>query len=61
MIVPPRRTAVLSEMAAIAPTQRDRHLKCIAEKGRLAWQKTSGYSRHVKWQLGDGSKSSVTA
>jgi hypothetical protein len=37
MIVPPRRAAVLSEMAAIAPTQRGRHLKCIAEKGRPAW------------------------
>src|SRR5580693_6802126 len=29
VIVPPRRTAVLSDQAAIAPTQRDRHLQCI--------------------------------
>jgi hypothetical protein len=34
--LPPHRTAVLSDAAAIAPTQRDRHLKCIAEKG-AAW------------------------
>ena len=39
VIVPPRRTAVLSEVASIAPKQRDRHPKCIAEKGRMGWQK----------------------
>jgi hypothetical protein len=39
VIVPPRRTAVLSEMASIAPKQRDRHPKCIEEKGRMGWQK----------------------
>ena len=33
VIVPPRCTAVLSDKAA--PTQRDRHLQCIAEKGRM--------------------------
>jgi hypothetical protein len=31
VIVPPRATAVQSEMAETAPTQRDRHLQCIAE------------------------------
>ena len=35
VIVPPRCTAVLSEQAATAPTQRDRHLQCIAERGRM--------------------------
>ena len=44
VIVPPRRTAVQSDIAVIAPTQRDCHLECIAEKGRTAWQKTSGYN-----------------
>ena len=39
VIVPPRITAVPSDTAATAPTQRDRHLQCIAEKGRMAWQK----------------------
>ena len=70
VIVPPRRTAVLSEMAAIAPTQRDRHLECIAEKGRMGWQKASGYSRRAKveaaigrWKqvIGDGLRSRIDA
>jgi hypothetical protein len=43
VIVPPRATAVLSATADTDPTQRDRHLQCIAEKGRMGWQKTSGY------------------
>src|SRR3954447_12261271 len=44
VIVPPRSTAVPSETAATAPTQRDRHLQVIAEHGRAAWQKASGYT-----------------
>ena len=44
VIVPPRSTAALSETAATEPTQRDRHLQCIAEKGRMGWQKASGYN-----------------
>ena len=35
VVVPPRANAVPSEAAASAPTQRDRHLRCIAERGRL--------------------------
>jgi hypothetical protein len=27
-----------------APTQRDAHLRCIAERGRMGWQRTSGYN-----------------
>ena len=48
MIVPPRRTAVLSDKAATAPTQRDRHLQCIAATSRRAWQKASGYNKRSK-------------
>jgi IS5 family transposase len=44
IIVSPRATAVLSETAETAPTQRDIHLQGIAEKGRMGWQKTSGYN-----------------
>jgi DDE family transposase len=44
VIVPPRATAVLSETAETEPTQRDRHLQGIAEKGRIGWQKVSGYN-----------------
>ena len=36
VIVPPRNAAVPSGMAVIAPKQRDRHLQCVAEKGRMA-------------------------
>ncbi len=42
IIVPPRSTAVPSETAETAPTQRDRHLHSITERGRAAWQRASG-------------------
>jgi hypothetical protein len=44
VIVPLRSSAVLSETAETAPTQRDRHLQLIAERGRMSWQKASGYN-----------------
>src|SRR3982750_2495852 len=47
VVVPPRRDAVPSETAEIAPTRRDRHLRSIAEHGRMGWQKTSGYNRRA--------------
>jgi hypothetical protein len=47
VIVPPRSTAVLSEMMETTPTQRDRHLQSIAEHGRMGWQKRSGYNRRA--------------
>jgi hypothetical protein len=65
VIVPP---AVPSSMAQTAPTQRDRHLRCIAEKGRMAWQKGSGYNQRAKveatigrWKqvIGDGLHSRI--
>ncbi len=66
VIVPPRSTAVPSETAATAPTQRDRHLQCITEHGRAAWQKASGYNirsrveatiGRFKQVIGDGLRS----
>ena len=48
IIIPPRSTAVPSETAATAPTQRDRHLQDIAEHGRAAWQRASGYTRRAR-------------
>ena len=48
VIVPPRSTAVPSEMADTAPTQWDRHLRFIAEHGRAAWQKASGYTTRAR-------------
>ena len=44
VMVPPRANAVPSAAAERAPTQRDAHLRCIAERGRLGWQKASGYN-----------------
>src|SRR3954467_13921410 len=39
VIVPPRATAVPSDAADTAPTQCDQHLKQIAERGRMGWQR----------------------
>ena len=44
VVVPPRVNAVPSAAAEITPTQRDRHLRCIAERGRMGWQRVSGYN-----------------
>jgi hypothetical protein len=66
VIVPPRSSAVLSDAAETAPTQRDRHLLCIAEHGRTAWQRASGYNWRAlvesdvsRWKrvIGDGLRS----
>ena len=35
VIVPSRSSAVPNQTAETAPTQRDRHLQLIAEKGRM--------------------------
>jgi transposase len=42
VIIPPRATAVPSE---ITTTQRDEHLVAIAKHGRMGWQRSSGYNR----------------
>jgi hypothetical protein len=44
VIVPPRSSAVPSAMAKTAPTRRDEHRRTIAERGRMGWQKASGYN-----------------
>src|SRR6516164_1937672 len=44
VIVPPRSSAVPSAAAETAPTKRDRHLQLIAERGRMGWQRVSGYN-----------------
>jgi len=45
VIIPPRSTAVPSSTAETAPTQRDRHLRMIQERGRRGWQKAMNYGR----------------
>jgi hypothetical protein len=47
LIVPPRSTAVPSEMIKSAPKQRDRHLQSMAKHGRMGWQRRSGYTRRA--------------
>jgi hypothetical protein len=54
VIVPPRSTAVPSGTAATEPTQRDRHLQGIAEKGRIGWQKMSGYNKRSRVEAAIG-------
>ena len=54
IIVPPRSTAVPSEAAETEPTQRDRHLQSIAEHGRAAWQKASGYTKRARVEAAIG-------
>jgi hypothetical protein len=54
VIVPPRSTAVLSGTAESAPTQRDRHLQHIAQHGRRAWQKASGYTTRARAEAAIG-------
>ena len=66
VIVPPRASAVPSDTAETAPTQRDEHLRCIAERGRMGWQRASGYNIRAlvesdisRWKrvIGDGLRS----
>jgi hypothetical protein len=61
VVVPPRATAVPSETATSEPTQRERHLQSIAEKGRIAWQRMSGYNKRSRVEaiIGRISKSSA--
>jgi hypothetical protein len=47
VIVPPRSSTVPSDTAETAPTMRDRHMQNISERGRMAWQKTSGHHWRV--------------
>ena len=48
VVVPPRVDAVLSATADTDPTQRDCHIQRIAEKGRMAWQRDSGYNNRAR-------------
>ena len=47
VVVPPRRDAVPSGAAETAPTQRDRHLRSIAERGPHGLAESSGYNRRA--------------
>ncbi|CAA9374205.1 MAG: Transposase [uncultured Nocardioidaceae bacterium] len=66
VVVPPRSSAVPSDTVETAPTQRDGHLQSIAERGRMGWQRASGYNWRAlveadvsRWKrvIGDGLRS----
>jgi transposase len=44
VVIPPRSSSVVTTNAD-CQTIRDRHVQLIAEKGRMAWQKTTNYGR----------------
>jgi hypothetical protein len=46
VVIPPRSTAVPSGKPS-SPTQRDRHLAMITERGWLAWQAATGCGRRA--------------
>ena len=54
LIVPPRCTAVPSDTAETAPTQRDRHLQFIAGHQRAAWRKASGDTKRARAEAAIG-------
>jgi hypothetical protein len=45
---------VLSETVETVPTRRDGHLESIAEKGRIGWQKASGYAKRSRVEAAIG-------
>jgi Transposase DDE domain len=66
VVVPPRSSAVPSAAAETEPTQRDAHLRCIVQRGRMGWQRASGYNWRAlveadisRWKrvIGDGLRS----
>lgn len=45
VIILPPKTAVASPQSVLVPPVRDRHIAEIQTKGRMAWQKSSGYNK----------------
>ena len=54
VLVPPCKGAVPGSDATSSPTQRDRHILEIDERGRMHWQKASGYNRRSKVEASIG-------
>jgi len=54
VIIPPPKTAVQSPQSALNPSVRDRHIAEIETKGRMAWQKSTGYNQRsrIETQMG---------
>src|ERR1035437_8766689 len=47
VIIPPHVTALLSAEAERNPSQRDRHILSIADRGRLGWQEETDYGQRA--------------
>jgi hypothetical protein len=45
---------VPSETAQSESTRRSRDLECIAEKGKIGWQRVSGYNKHSRVETAIG-------
>lgn len=52
--IPPRESAVMSTDDVEAQSLRDRHIRLIAERGRMGWQRVTGYGRrnHAETAVG---------
>ncbi len=47
VVMPPRASAVPSTADPAQHTPRDRHIQLMAEKGRMEWQRRTGYGRRA--------------
>jgi Transposase DDE domain len=54
IVIPPRVTAAPSKTAFSNPRRRDRHIRLIREKGRMAWQRETNYGRRNLVETGIG-------
>jgi hypothetical protein len=54
VVVPPRADAALSTTDPDQQTPRDRHVQLMAERGRIGWQRATGYGRrnHAETTMG---------
>ena len=54
IIIPPRASCTVSMNEVSVTTARDRHVQTIAENGRMAWQKATGYGRRSRVETATG-------
>ena len=54
VIIPPRASAVLSTDDSNVQSPRDRHIQLMADRGRIGWQRATGYGRrnHAETTMG---------
>jgi len=45
VVIPPRSDAMLSTADPDRQTSRDRHIQLMAERGRIGWQRVTGYGK----------------